>query len=162
MIIEWSGENFEWHWGFVDWKNKTILDIGADFGSTAKCFLAVGATKVIASEGNDQYYEKLVQYAKDKSNIIPDKRWIGSASDFIYLFNTFKVDIVKMDCEGGERYLLDVPDNIIASIKEYAIECHSQDITNKMIQKLKDLKYNILRVEPLAEGYNVIHAMRTQ
>lgn len=161
MNIRCTGENFEYHWGFVDWKNKTVLDIGADYGSTAECFLSVGASKIYASEGDEKLYDQLVEYAKDKPNIIPNRKWINNPSDFIDLFNNFKADIVKIDCEGAEEHLLKVPDEILKSIKEYVIECHGEEITKRIIERFRDLKFDILEIRPLLviQGYNVVYAI---
>jgi GT2 family glycosyltransferase len=32
-------ENYDYHWGFASFRNKTVLDIGDDYGSTASYFL---------------------------------------------------------------------------------------------------------------------------
>lgn len=160
MKIRYTGEDFEYHWGFIDWKNKVVLDIGADYGSTAECFLSVGASKVYASEGDEKLYNQLVEYAKDKPNIIPNRKWIGGPTDFIDLFNNFKTDIVKIDCEGAEEHLLGVPDDILRSNKEYVIECHGQEPTKKISEKLRSLKFDIVETRPLIviEGYNIVYA----
>lgn len=41
MIIKSTNEDFDYHYGFKDisWNDKIILDLGADYGSTAECFL---------------------------------------------------------------------------------------------------------------------------
>ena len=157
MIIQYTQEDFDWHYGFVDWKDKIILDLGGDYGSTAVCFLALGATKVIVSDSNKEFHKILSQYINQ--NIIQDRvRCIASTDDFIDLFNEFKMDIIKMDIEGAEVHLLYVPDNILKSVKEYVIECHTEELTNKILQKFKDLKFNILTVKNLAVGCNVVHA----
>jgi fibrillarin-like rRNA methylase len=164
MNIRNTGENFEDHWGFINWKNKQILDIGADFGSTAECFLAVGASKIYASEGDNNLYNQLIEYAKDKPNIVPNKKWISSPADFIDLFNNFKVDIVKMDIEGAEIHLLGVPDDILKSIKEYAIECHSIYIMNAILERFKNLNFDVVdirRLRPLEDTYNVIYVKQS-
>lgn len=159
MIIKHTGEDFEHHWGFVDWKNKKILDVGADYGSTAECFLAVGADIVYAVEGDEDLYSKLLEYAKNESRVIPYKKWISNPNDFIDMFNKFEVDIVKMDCEGAEVYLLDVPDDIIKSIKEYVIECHSRELSTKIPEKLKNLNFEIVHTMALTADFDVIHAI---
>lgn len=159
MIIRLTGEDFEFHYGFINWRNKVILDIGADFGSTAECFLACGATKVYAIEGNENFYSKLVEFAKGKQ-IVPIKKFINSPNDFIDLFNNFKADIIKIDCEECEVHFLDIPGDIIRSTKEYVIECHSPNILSKMLDRLKNLGYDIATVKNLSNIISLIHAIR--
>ncbi len=160
MIIKATGEDFDSHWGFIDWKGKAVLDIGADFGSTAECFLAKGATKVYAAEGDEKYYNQLVENIKNNPNIIPNKTWIGGEGELVTLFVNFKPDIVKMDCEGAEIHIVNVQDHIIRSIKEYAIEAHSLIIADRIIKKLVGLNYQIIQNRILLGEISVIHAIR--
>ncbi|MEM5830515.1 MAG: hypothetical protein QXL82_03335, partial [Candidatus Aenigmatarchaeota archaeon] len=47
-----------------------------------------------------------------------------------------KVDIAKVDCEGCEKFLVDVNDELIKQIPEWIIECHSYEIAREIINKL--------------------------
>lgn len=166
MIISFTGENFEQHWGFIDYQNKTILDIGADYGSTTECFLTYGAKTVYAIEGDENLYNQLTEYSKDKP-IIPIKIWINKTEDFVYLFelingsidtnNQFQIDCAKIDCEGAEIYLLDVPDYLLKNIKEYAIECHSERILIDIKRKFENIGFEILGTINIAKSINVVH-----
>ena len=167
MKIKYTQESFEDHWGFINWKNKIVLDIGADYGSTAECFIAYGASKVFASEGDEKLYSQLVQYAKGKPNIIPSKKWIQNPNDFIDLFNKFKdskIDIYKIDCEKAEIYLLDISNDMLRSIKEYAIECHTPDILSKISNKFKSAGFEIKNTKFIGTNLGipvyVIHTIR--
>lgn len=157
--IRFTGEDFEWHWGFANWKNKSILDLGADIGSTAECFLDAGSKKVIAVEGNKNLYDQLFEYAKTNQRIIPIHKYIANKDDLIYLFSLYSdfIDIAKIDIEGAEKFLLDLPDDILRSIKEYAIECHSKDILNKILEKFKNLGFKITEPKYLTNNISVIH-----
>lgn len=159
--IRFTGEDFEWHWGFVNWKSKSVLDLGADIGSTAECFLDVGANKVIAVEGNKNLYDQLYEYAKTDQRIIPIHKYIANKDDLIYLFSLYSdfIDIAKIDIEGAEKFLLDLPDDILKSIKEYAIECHSKDILNNVSNTFNDLGFKIATTKFLTADISVIHAI---
>ena len=170
MIIKHTNEDFEYHWGFVDFNGKVVLDIGADFGSTAECFLCYGAKKVIACEGDDVLYNKLLRYIdseKEKGNdkIISYKRWINSETDFVHLltnnWNGNKVDVVKIDVEGYEKYLLYVSKDVIRNIKEYVIECHKNEIRDELIKKFENSGFDIAKIIPLhVPGFSVIYIVR--
>lgn len=159
--IRFTGEDFEWHWGFVNWKNKSVLDLGADMGSTAECFLDAGANKVIAVEGNKNLYDQLSEYAKTNQRTVPIHRYIANKDDLIYLFSLYSdfIDIAKIDIEGAEKFLLDLPGDIFKSIKEYAIECHSIDILNNVSNTLNNLGFKIVTTKFLTTDISVIHAV---
>lgn len=73
---------------YIDVKDKIVLDIGADIGTSAKWFIEQGASKVIA-------------YSLDLQEIFDDKiewhfEWNGE-----YVF----AQVLKIDCEGCECML---------------------------------------------------------
>ncbi len=160
MIIESTGEDFEYHWGFIDYKGKTILDIGADYGSTARCFFEYGALKVYAVEGNVAYYNKLKQSSVNlQKYLIPIIMLIKSSRDFINIFTNIqeKVDIVKIDIEGDELTLIDVPDDILRKYDDYIIETHHTDIRDKIIPRFKAIGYELKLERPLSvTGFHAI------
>ncbi len=73
---------------YIDVKDKVVLDIGADIGTSAKWFINQGAKKVIC-------------YSLDMQKIFDDKiewhfEWHGE-----YVF----AQVLKIDCEGCECML---------------------------------------------------------
>ncbi|MCM8808393.1 MAG: hypothetical protein NC926_10750, partial [Candidatus Omnitrophica bacterium] len=46
-----------------------------------------------------------------------------------------KVDIAKVDCEGCEKFLVSVDDDLIKQISEWIIECHSLEISRLIFKK---------------------------
>ena len=116
-------ENYDLHWGYVDWKDKIVLDCGADYGSTAKFFLDRGAKKVIAVEYDEQYWDALIALSEE-ANIIPVKRFLSTARDFEDLISEYVVDAIKVDVEGGEVGLINLDCEYLRRVAEYAIEYH--------------------------------------
>ncbi len=51
-----------------------------------------------------------------------------------------KVDIIKVDCEGCERYLVDIPTKEIEKIPFWVIEAHSKEIKSKLMDKFRNFK----------------------
>jgi len=122
-------EDYEAHWNVTSFKDKVILDIGADWGTTAIFFLKKGAKKIIAVEPADPrigHFAKLEEYWKDYPEIlipisceIPD-----TPQNFEKYIRDYKPDIVKIDCEGCEKALLSVDKKLIEMVPEYLIEIH--------------------------------------
>lgn len=123
-------ENYDEHWNYVSFKDKIVLDLGADYGSTASYFLYRGAKKVVAVEGNEQFAEALQKNFKGNVRVTPIKLFIKSAEDIDNLIIQYLPDIVKMDIEGYELSLLKCKN--IQRVKEWLIECHSQEICKRI------------------------------
>lgn len=143
MIAPLHGENYDAHWRGVDWTDKRVLDIGADVGSTAYYFLSKGASIVYAVEGNPVLYTKLEMNAQVFSGIIPLFLYVASPEQLAGLFSEFHLDIVKIDCEGCEKNLLEMEDFTLASIPEFIIEAHNYALLTAIEQKLSNLGFTI-------------------
>lgn len=89
----------------INVKDKTILDIGADIGSSAFYFLSCGAKKVIC-------------YSNENQAIYDDRiEWHG-----IWKGEYIPADVLKIDCEGCECMLTK---NIIEKYNEWYIAIHN-------------------------------------
>ena len=86
------------HWGFLDVKDKVILDLGCSpfhsSISTPQYFIEKGASKVI---GIDLGY---MQWTNDKLIMIP--MTIQNTKQIQDLLAIYKPDIIKADIEGAE------------------------------------------------------------
>lgn len=124
-----DGEDYIKHWAYLDYTNKLILDIGADYGTTASWFLnEQGAQRVICIEGADGHYENLVKNTLDDNQTVARQYFLTNGSDFENLINEYKPDIVKVDIEGWERMLVDVNPEILRIPDAYILETHTADI----------------------------------
>lgn len=161
-------ENYDKHYELNWWEGKRVLDIGADVGSTADYFLRKGAREVIAVEGSEGYYVKLVENSKRIANITPVLKWISCVDDIASLIAEYKPDLVKMDCEGCEAFLPDVNDSVVASVPEYVVETHTRnaDGTGEKYEavkkKLLDCGFDIKRDYFYVSGVRVIYARRKE
>ena len=124
----------------ADFQGKTVLDLGADRGSTASYFLRNGAKFVVCVEGNPNRYRELQANMPLLVNAEPVFMQIQSSEDLATLL-TYNAEIVKIDIEGDEQYLLQVPSWLIQQHGTYLVEIHTLvhvDITNilKFFQQL--------------------------
>jgi hypothetical protein len=156
-------ENYDEHWGFTDFKNKVILDLGADYGSTAYYFLNKGALKVIAVEGDKYLAERLKLNFKDDPRVVPIYLEIKSGKDIEELIDMYHPDIVKVDIEGAEINILSVN---IRKVKEWLIETHTDEIYNALAEwfrmngfNIKTYPYGInFKTFPYLQRFKIIYA----
>lgn len=152
--IDWGRgrENYEKEYGFVDYSDKRVLDVGADVGSTADFFLRKGATEVIAVEGNKKFYAKLKLNAQKIKGIKPVFLWIKCGRHFESLIKKHRPDIMKVDCDdpgkktGCEKYLFEIPNKTFSLVPEYIIEAHTHSTFNAMKKKCEKNGYKIVKV----------------
>jgi len=153
-VPPYTGEGYGAHWGFTSYNGKVVLDVGADYGSTASFFFQAGASKVIAVEANDELYEKLVQNYGNDPDVICIHLRVSTPEDFLRLLQ-HQIDIAKIDCEECEQYLLQVPSSIVRKVKEYLVETHTEELHQRFIQFFESLGY---KWEVVGQP-RIIHAM---
>jgi hypothetical protein len=116
--------NVRSHWGWIDVRDKTVLDVGADWGTTAEYFLEQGARLVVAVESDGLYFRQLAVLASERPGLVASHRKVTSKEDFRELFQLYAPDVVKVDCEGCECALLELDDAWFSRPALYAIETH--------------------------------------
>lgn len=115
--------DWEQHYLPINIKNKTVLDVGAGAGETARFYLQHGASKVICIEPNPHAYRYLLQNAQTHP-IIPYQEF------FCLKHLDLPYDFAKIDIEGYEEILLD------AEIKKpMVVEVHSVLLAEKFRAK---------------------------
>jgi len=137
-------EDYDDHWNFTSFENKIILDLGADYGSTAYYFLKKGAKKVIAVEDNPKLYELLKLNFKNEQRVITIQTLINNAKQIEDLIIKYNPDIVKVDIEGEEINILQVD---VKKVKEWLIETHSDKNYNALYEWFRKNGFNIKTFE---------------
>lgn len=132
-----SVKNFEKMYGNVNMVDKTILDIGADWGSTADFFLRSGAKKVIAVDSSTRYIKKMRELFKGDRRVVPVLMNIKTAEDIQTLLELYKPDLTKVDCEGCEAVLSGVPN--LGDCEEYLVETHTEEIRKNLLKAFANL-----------------------
>ena len=144
------GENYDAEYGLLDYRGKRVLDIGADYGSTAQFFLWSGAEKVIAVESNKRFYNRLVKNSQRIAGIVPVYLHIKNPQEVASLIVKFMPHIIKVDCEGCEVHLLNVPDWVFGIPESYVIETHTLKLERQFLEKFAKNGYTIRGLNPYA------------
>ena len=117
------------HWGFIDFKDKIVLDLGCgkfhSSISTYEWFLQNGAKQVIGVDLGNETSENI--------NFIYSGGSIDSKERLLNLINEYNPQIIKCDIEGAEIHFEDI--NNLNTVKEFAIEYHSADLKNMLFYK---------------------------
>lgn len=124
--------DYIWSYGKLDFRGKTIIDIGADIGSTALYFLRKGASFVYLLE-NDKAYNKIYEKLK-ASDGYPQLRNTALLQPHEL---TTRADILKMDCEGCEQQLL--TDELLKKFGQFAVALHRPQLDSYQFGQKKKL-----------------------
>lgn len=78
-----------------------------------------------------------------ENKTVPIITFINTPYDLIYLISETEYDICKIDIEGYEIHLTEVPGMVLRKIKEYVIETHSNIINDKIIKKFNKVRFEL-------------------
>jgi hypothetical protein len=148
------------HWGFLDIKDKIVLDLGcARFHSsisTAEWFINNGATKVIGIDLGNEII--------DSNQFIYHSLSIDTTQKIKGLIETYKPHIIKADIEGAERYFNEITLEDLGLVNEIAIEYHDNELKGIILQKIAEWGFGIVDTYQLMdieiERMGVIHAKK--
>lgn len=149
-------EDYNRHWNFTSFRNKIILDLGADYGSTAYYFLKKGASKVIAVEGDKQLAEKLMRNFQNDRRVICINCFITDEEQISDLISSYHPDLIKVDIEGYEKLLLNLSKEDLKEL-EWLIEAHSDEIYESLKRFLLTNGFEIRSYEYVS-GLKILHA----
>lgn len=162
-----------------DWKNKTVLDIGANYGDTALYYAQLGAT-VYAIEAVKSIYEGMLRNlslnSKLAKKISPINIAVGKFSYELYKnydldgiqeytfeetfekFGITNIELLKMDCKGCEFGLTK---KVLEKVNRIKIEYKANDNSHRLVNLIKLLddagfKTMIYRHSPLDNNSNKI------
>lgn len=175
-VKPWGGMNVARHWGGFEVAGKVVLDIGADYGTTADYFLAGRAKLVVAVESDDLFARQLAVLAWERPGLIALHRHVSSAEDFQELFRRYLPDVVKVDCEGCECALLELDDEWFSRPALYAIETHGPEQARRdgnpfpfsdagelhraLLRKFDECSYEVVR-DIQHNGGRILYARRS-
>lgn len=129
---------YEREYGSLPVAGATVFDWGADWGSTARWFLQRGAKKVVASEAKVGDLVRLSLFASIEPRIevhhaITEPKALEKV--------LAGCNAAKVDVEGAERLLLNVPDAALRAVKSWAMETHSKDVDARLKKRFTALGF---------------------
>ena len=143
------GEDYNEHWKDITVKDKVVLDLGCDSGSTAKFFLDKGAKIVWGVE----IVSSCAQMSLDRNlaNFFYIQGNINNKDKIEQLLTTIRPDTVKVDIEGAERWLLITNPDILKIPNEWYIEGHTIYLFKALSSMFKELGYEVIDRFPIPE-----------
>jgi hypothetical protein len=136
-------------YGAVKYTGATVLDIGADYGTTARWFLDQGAARVVMSEQKPEWLAQLHEFALTESRVLAiDPLTAENARDIL---TRFAPEIVKVDCEKCERFFLNVPHNILSGPRAWLIETHTRELLDAFTLLFGRIGYDVSIVQDFPE-----------
>ena len=135
--IDKSGDFKEYsrYYSSINYKNKIVVDWGADIGSSAIYFLSKGASKVYCYEIDKNKIKKF--------NVVkgmPEFKQFDLSNRIKYNPSKAKGDILKMDIEGSEAEVLS--EKYIDHFSKFIIALHPQQISSKKFLYLSNMLKN--------------------
>jgi precorrin-6B methylase 2 len=139
---------------FLPKNGQVVMDIGAGIGDYALLSsLKVGNKGLVISiEADDKTFRLLLNNIRNNSlnNVIPIKKFVSfhkydSIDYFVRNLKVKKIDIIKIDIEGGEYNALIGGRK---TLKKYSpkliMEIHSEDLMRKILKLLNRLDYKMV------------------
>lgn len=155
-----DNEPFEDFYSTPDYKDKRVLEVGADYGSTASFFKKKGAKMVVSIEADINRYQKLEDNIGNDWSVIALYERIEKPEQLENHIMYYKPDIVHMDCEGCECVLLGLSDECFMLPEWYQIEIHNPGLHQELLDKWDSMGYIILKDDEWTNGVWITVAKR--
>ena len=78
------------------------------------------------------------------------------------VLNESDADIAKIDCEGAERHLINVRDEILKTINYYMIETHQKWIKDALTIKFMQIGYKLIKEKKLSQDIDMIYLLKNE
>lgn len=114
-------------------KDKIVIDVGCDFGTTPMYFIRKGAIKVIGFSRDKQYFHdyRYKHFNSDLSSVIPS---MTEGINVISGLDDRRQFVLKSDCEGCEW---DFTRQFVDSFEDWIIAVHTPIRNNELYEYIK-------------------------
>lgn len=172
----------------LDYKGKTVLDIGAYCGESAVLFSKWGAKKLIIYEpvmlhrdhiehniklngidaeihmegiGNkDGYVNVPYENLDSRFGLQGSKSMQIRVRNITNVIQESRAEIAKIDCQGAEKCLVGVDNSVLRLIHDYIIEYHSSEIKNLLLTKFESSGFSYIFRNTQRNGRGIMIASR--
>lgn len=134
------------HWSDIEnLEGKIVLDLGCGWinqghASTPEYFISRGASKIVGVDISCGEINKLNEIYPTHTFIC---KGVNNAEDLSTLISEYRPQVIKMDIEGAEVHLKEVPKEVFESVEEFAIEFHNPECKKVVIEKFEELGFEI-------------------
>ncbi len=125
-----------------------VLDVGGYLGETAYLFKRWGAEEVVVYEPDPIH----ARHARETITLngvkgVVYEFFVGctTSHDGVGWIDVLKetFDVAKIDCEGCEKHLLSVPDDLIRKVPKWVIECHGSGTLRQLYEKFHKAGFKV-------------------
>ena len=132
-------EPFEKLYRVFDYRGR-VLDVGGYLGETAYLFEKWGAEEVVVYEPEHQlakHVRETMQLNKVKGVVYESFVNCSTSHNSVGWIYVLKVgfEVAKVYCEGCEKHLLSLPDDLIRKVPKWVIECHGPETLRQLCEK---------------------------
>jgi len=144
-----KSENSSDHWKYFNCVGKVVLDLGCGRWDVTDhqelspvYFLKNGAKEVIGIDGSQTEIEYFKANVTDENAEFHQAN-ISTKEDLINLINAYGVEAIKCDIEGSETAFFNFTKEDFAGVDTLAIEYHSADIFNRLVEFLPTMGFTL-------------------
>jgi len=140
-------EPFEKIYRVFDYRGR-VLDVGGYLGETAYLFKKWGAEEVVVYEP-DPLQAKHVRETMQLNGVkgVVYESFVGccTSHNSVEWADVLKdeFEVAKVDCEGCEKHLLSLPDDLIRKVPKWVIECHGPETLGQLCEKFVKAGYKV-------------------
>ena len=157
ILKEVSSENPNLHWEFIECKDVVAVDLGCgrwgkveyrdpSWPTTPEYLIQKGASHVYAFDIDPVEIDWYTANISTKMNVTAYCKAINTVDDVREILTTLKPKSIKIDIEGYEQAFLQLTDEEFCSIDFYAVETHSDALSEQFSQKFEKLNYEVVAI----------------
>ena len=142
-----TSEKPDEHWGFLNVKDKMVLDLGCGINSehTPTPWYFINDKKasfVVGVDSDNNSYQWFKQNFVVK-NFIPIMDWVDRWEKIRMYIDYWQPEVIKMDIEGSEIFMNAVDAAHFKGVKEIGIEYHNLPCLLSCESKLKEAGFKL-------------------
>jgi hypothetical protein len=154
-------EPFEKIYRVFDYKGR-VLDVGGYLGETAYLFKKWGAEEVVVYEP-DHLQAKHVRETMRLNGVkgVVYESFVGCSTSHnsVGWADVLKdeFEVAKVDCEGCEKHLLSLPDDLIRKVPKWVIKCHEPETLRQLCEKFMKAGFKVpFKPYSWSSGYELV------